>query len=370
MTARNYTTPRNDILVGDVIERLRELPPDWVDCVVTSPPYYMLRDYGIANQIGLEEHVDVWVDRLHTVLAESARVLKENGTVWLNLGDSFSRHASYGAPAKGLLCAPERLLLKLAGDGWLVRNKVVWAKPNPMPSSVSDRLSLTYEFFYLLARTPKYHFDLNAIRVPHKSKRTPTAATGDLKYGAGKRPSWAGPLAGANDGLLKARAEGRAGHLLGKNPGDVWLMSTAGYKGAHFATFPPELIRRPIMASCPESVCTRCGLAWKRQATVHRTGVAKTPPRQRHVMRMPTAWQTLRELGELTGCDCGTPLIPGIVLDPFMGSGTTAVVAESLGRDWLGIELNPEYVDLAWKRIEAERAKREEVMHKEERRAA
>jgi len=252
-----------------------------------------------------------------------------------------------------------------------VRNKVIWAKPNPMPSSVVDRLSLTYEVVYLLTRGPKYYFDLDAIREPHRSSRSPSRSARRQKYGGKQRQAWAGPLAGANDGLIKARAEGRPGHFLGKNPGDVWVVPTGGYTGAHFATFPEELVRRPILASCPEAVCSACGMTWKRRATIRRIGKAKTPPREEFVMRMPTGWQTLREPGELVGCDCGAVLRPGVVLDPFMGSGTTAIAAERLGRDWLGIELKPEYVELATERIEDDRAKRGAMNNKnKERRQA
>jgi len=268
-------------------------------------------------------------------------VLKTSGSLWLNLGDSFSRHQRYGAPSKGLLCAPERLLLALAADGWLVRNKVIWAKPNPMPSSVTDRLSLTYEVLYFLTRSPRYYFDLDSIRVPHRSTRAPfTKPLSEVKYN-GKRPMWAGPLAGSNDGLLKARAEGRSGHVAGKNPGDVWTVATAKFGGAHFAAFPVGLIDRPIRATCPGRVCVSCGTPWRRSD-------GRFQP----------------------GCRCERTWRPGLVLDPFMGSGTTAVVAERLGRDWLGIELKPEYVEMATQRIEAERARREEVMNNKEGRKA
>jgi DNA modification methylase len=269
-----------------------------------------------------------------------------------------------------LLCAPERLLLALASDGWLVRNKVIWAKPNAMPSSVADRLSLTYEVLYFLTRSPKYYFDLDAIREPHRSSRNPSQSTNTRKYAGKKRQPWAGPLAGANDGLDRARSEGRSGHLLGKNPGDVWTIPTGGFGGYHFATFPPELIRRPILASCPETICSKCGKAWRRQVKVRRIGQVECPPREQFVMRMPNRWQTVRDVGDLIPCGCGAPTKPGIVLDPFMGSGTTAIVAERLGRDWLGIELKPEYVEMATERIQAERARTEGVMNRKERRTA
>src|SRR2546430_261446 len=137
------SAPRNTILVGDAVTRLRDLAPSSVDTVVTSPPYYMLRNYGIPGQLGMEPTVHGWVTNLRDVFREVARVLVPTGSLFLNLGDSFSRHPKYGAPNKSLLLAPERLLLALAQDGWIVRNKLVWAKTNPLPSSVTDRLSLT-----------------------------------------------------------------------------------------------------------------------------------------------------------------------------------------------------------------------------------
>ena len=195
--------PRNTILTGDATSVLRGVPEGSIDCVITSPPYYQLRDYGVVGQHGLEPTVDDWVDGLRQVFVEVARVLKPAGVLWLNLADSFSRHARYGAPPKGLLLGPERLLLALAGDGWLVRNKVIWAKPNPMPSSVGDRLSLTYEVVYFLVRTPRYYFDLDAIREPHRSH---AAKRGRAPLE--RPPGWAGPLAGSQDGLRRPRAAG------------------------------------------------------------------------------------------------------------------------------------------------------------------
>ena len=346
--------PRRQILLGDAVEQLQGLPTASVDCCVTSPPYYQLRDYAAVGQLGLEPTVDDWVDSMRQVLAEVARVLKPAGSLWLNLGDSFSRHAKYGTPPKGLLCAPERLLLALAQDGWIVRNKVIWAKPNPLPTSISDRLTLTYEVVYLLVRSPRYFFDLDAIREPHRSRS-------GRKDGApiAKRPDWAGPLAGKQDGLRRARDADQPGHELGKNPGDVWTIPTRGFRGPHFATFPPELIRRPILATCPEAICTLCGVPWKRAVTVRRIPVGppakKLVVRDRQVMRFGDRWHTVREVGELVPCSCGAPTVPGVVLDPFMGAGTTGLVAEQLHRDWIGVEINPEYRDLALRRIEAAR---------------
>jgi site-specific DNA-methyltransferase (adenine-specific) len=307
--------PRNAILTGDALTKLRELPSSSVDTVVTSPPYFQLRDYGASGQLGLEPNVAGWVADLREVFRECARVLVPTGALWLNLGDSFSRHPKYGAPVKGLVLAPERLLLALAQDGWLVRTKVVWHKTNAMPSSVGDRLTLTYEVIYFLVRQRTYFFDLDAIREPHRSfgakrERVPQQ----------QPPIGAGPLAASRSGLRQARTNGLAGNPRGKNPGDVWSIATKGFRGAHFATFPPELVRRPILATCPAVVCTACGQGQKVS-----TGT------------LP--------------CDCHAPARRGLVLDPFLGSGTTALVAQELGRDWLGIELNANYVRLAATRL-------------------
>lgn len=314
-SGRMTTLTRNTILCGDVMTRLRELPNHSVDCAVTSPPYFQLRDYGATGQLGLEPTVAGWVTDMRQVAQEIARVLVPTGSLWLNLGDSFSRHPKYGAPTKGLLLAPERLLLALAQDGWIVRTKVIWHKTNAMPSSVTDRLTLTYEVIYFLVRQRTYFFDLDAIREPHRS----SAAKRD-RVPQQQPPVGAGPLAASRGGLRAVRTSGLPGHALGKNPGDVWSIATKGFRGAHFATFPPELVRRPILATCPAVVCTACGQGRK------------------------VATGTLQ-------CDCHAPARRGIVLDPFLGSGTTALVARDLGRDWLGIELNPTYVRLAQERL-------------------
>lgn len=303
--------PRNTILHGDVLDRLRELPERSIDCVITSPPYFQLRDYGVTGQLGSEATVHEWVANLRAVMTEVARVLKPAGSVWLNLGDSFSRHLRYGAPPKGLLLAPERLVVALAADGWIVRNKVIWAKTNPLPTSVTDRLALTYEPVYFLVRSRNYVYNLDAIREPHQS----APARRQARFGE-QPASWAGPLSASRGGLAKAKAAGRVGHDLGKNPGDVWQHATSSYRGAHFATFPESLLRRPILATCPARVCSACGVAQPRP-----------------------------------GCDCRAPFVPGIVLDPFLGSGTVGVAARRLGRDWLGIEINADYVKLAEQRL-------------------
>lgn len=337
--------PRNQVLVGDAREQLGRLPEKSVDCVVTSPPYFRLRDYGHEGQLGLEGSVDAYVHELVQLGGEFSRVLTPTGTLWLNLGDTYSLHPREGAPRKSLIAVPERVLLGLIADGWTVRNKIVWAKTNAIPSSVRDRLACTYEVIYLLARNARYYFDLDAIRRPHTSRRkTP----GMPKHGQRRpparrdpgRPAWRGPNADGDQGLTRLRDAGLVGHPLGKNPGDVWRLPASNYRGAHFATYPEALAERMVLAGCPEQRCVICRAPWTRP--LRRLGA------------------TAVRLALTSGCDCDAVTEPGLVLDPFLGAGTTAVAAERHGRDWLGIELNPEYADLARGRIADERAKRQQ----------
>ena len=219
-------------------------------------------------------------------------MLKPTGTVWLNLADTYSQHQRQGARRKSLLFGPERLLLGLAAHGWIVRYKIVWAKTNPMPHSVRDRLSPTWEYIYLLTKTERgYWFDLDAIRIPHRTRR---------QHASTSARDWSGGYRGSHDGITKMKRAGRVGHRIGKNPGDVWRLAKAANPGSHSATFPEKLIEPPILAGCPATTCLRCG--------------------------KPT-------------CAHNDIRVPGLVLDPFIGTGTTARVAHRLGRDWVGIDL-------------------------------
>lgn len=195
---------RNQLLVGDVRHLLPTLAAESVDCIITSPPYFRLRNYQDRNQIGLEANVASWVRELRHVLREAARILKSTGGLWINLGDTYSRHERHGAKPKSLLLGPERLALALVEDGWVIRSKVIWAKTNPMPTSVRDRLSCTHEVLYFAVRSRRYYFDVDAIRVPHRSKApTPRRAGAPQKL---DRPDWVGPAAGDNSGLVRQKA--------------------------------------------------------------------------------------------------------------------------------------------------------------------
>ncbi|MDM2096423.1 site-specific DNA-methyltransferase [Mycobacteroides abscessus] len=327
--------PRNRIVVGDALTRLRCLPDASVDCVITSPPYFRLRDYDADGQLGMEAHVDEWVQQLAAISEQVQRVLVPTGTFWINVGDTYASHPREGAGRKSLLMAPERLALRLQQAGWVIRNKIVWAKPNPMPTSIPDRLNTTYEVIYVLARQSTYFFDLDAIRVPHVSART--TGTGQ-RPNAVRKETWRGPNSDTVSGLAALKANGRVGHPLGKNPGDVWTITPGGHRGVHHAIYPLTLAERMIAAGCPEARCTRCRQPWRRQ-----------------VIRALGGTATRAALGPT--CDCNAACEPGLVCDPFMGSGTTAVAAEKLGRDWLGIELNPDFAAAARERIASARPK-------------
>jgi len=332
---------RNRIVVGDARDAINDPASDSIDCIVTSPPYFRLRNYQHGNQIGLEQNVDEWVDEMTIAMRGLKRVLKPTGSLWLNLGDTFSTHQRQGARPKSLLLAPERLAMALTRDGWILRNKVIWTKPNPMPTSVKDRLSCTWEVVYFFVRSSSYYFDLDAIRIPHRSRRS----GGHHQRTAWSVPNnWRGPSSGSNTGLDRLKALGLPGHPLGKNPGDVWTIPTAGYRGAHHAVFPEKLARIPLLATCPEKVCAGCGVPWTRDRS-RRTAL--------HTARRTNERPELKRRCE---CEANVGARPGVVLDPFIGSGTTAIVAEALNRDWVGIELNPEFAALANDRIAAARA--------------
>ncbi|MCE7009564.1 site-specific DNA-methyltransferase [Kibdelosporangium philippinense] len=339
--------PLNKILIGDARARLTELPDAAVDTIITSPPYWALRDYGHDGQLGAEASVDAWADEIAALATQFARVLTPTGSLWLNLGDSYARTPKDGALKKSLLLAPQRVALRLVSAGWLLRNQVVWSKTNPMPSSVTDRLTTTHEFVYLFTRAQRYHFDLDTIREPTGPSAPALKRLTHTTY----PPRAAVPALGGgnspridlNQGLASMKVDGRDSHPLGKNPGDVWRLATANYRGAHFATFPAELVRRPLLSTCPERVCVECGRPWRRAFQVIDGRKLSTGP-----LRSACGHRRWR---------------PGRVLDPFMGAGTVAIAAEEHGRDWIGIELNPEYAALAERRLADWRTKHANSKH-------
>ena len=337
------------IIKGDCREALRAMPDKSVHCCVTSPPYFGLRDYGVDGQIGLESTPAEFVAELVAVFAE---VLRDDGTLWLNLGDSYAANRGYQVPdskhidvgnskgmkasdiglkPKDLIGIPWRVAFALQADGWFLRQDIIWHKPNPMPESVTDRCTKAHEYIFLLSKSPRYYFDAEAIAEPlgessierlsqaglaeqEGSDRVPGKTNGRMKAVGRRAPgnhTHKGTTAYAEDdgefhrtkaGLVsfaeRERAKVAAGDLIGtRNKRTVWTVATQPFKEAHFATFPPALIEPCILAGCPKG---------------------------------------------------------GTVLDPFGGAGTTGLVADRLKRSAILIELNPEYAEIAERRINAD----------------
>ena len=307
------------ILQGDCRDILKTLPDASVHCVVTSPPYFGLRDYGVDGQIGLEASPDAFVAEMVAVFREICRVLRDDGTLWLNLGDSYN-HASSGghgatggaasstlascapmgaAPirkstnaalgAKQLLGIPWRVALALQADGWYLRQDIIWHKPNPMPESVTDRCTKSHEYVFLMSKSARYFYNAAAIAEPFADERMGASGVRDSVPQA--YVSAAGR--GGDGGLQNFSGTDKAG----RNARSVWTIATQPFKEAHFATFPPDLAERCIKAGCP---------------------------------------------------------VGGTVLDPFGGAGTTGLVADRLQRSSILIELNPVYASMAKKRLEGD----------------
>lgn len=305
----------NKILLGNAPDVLRELPDNSIHCCVTSPPYWGLRDYGVEGQLGLEPTMEEYLEKMLVIFREIRRVLRSDGTLWLNLGDSYNGSGPSGGPGKqytnvgsqgttlkrvaglkpkDLVGIPWRVAFALQSDGWYLRSDIIWHRPNQMPESVTDRPTKAHEYIFLMSKRERYYYDADAI------KEDCLSGPSDIKKMLESLPRIGGKHKILTDPLSKASSltnigQKRAvGDPSGRNKRSVWTVATQPFKEAHFATFPPNLIKPCILAGCPEG---------------------------------------------------------GIVLDPFMGAGTTAVVCANLGRNYIGIELNPEYIRIANERI-------------------
>ena len=324
------------VLYGDALEQLRALPDASVHCCVTSPPYYALRDYGVPGQIGLEPTPEKYIERLVEVFREVKRILRDDGTLWLNIADTYAGSGKGAwknkerqkevyvldpgsAPTKiktvqgdikpkDLIGIPWMLAFALRADGWYLRQDIIWYKPNCMPESAKDRCTKSYEHIFLLSKSPHYYFNYKAIQEPavgFNDTSSPRGSKGAYKPNSGRRKGnnrsfrgggvYTGNRSYNNSASKEKQTVGNELNPTGlRRKRDVWTVSTVGYKQAHFATFPPKLIEPCILAGCPDD---------------------------------------------------------GTVLDPFLGSGTTAEVAEKLGRNCIGIELNKEYAPLIEQRV-------------------
>ena len=367
------------ILIGDVIDGLRTLPDRSVHCAVTSPPYWGLRDYGVDGQIGLESTPDAFVAKMVEVFREVRRVLRDDATCWLNIGDSYNtagtrqgngkggihgdgngteHRAGYrgefaGLKSKDLCMIPWRVALALQADGWYLRSVIVWAKKSPMPESVTDRPTSSWEPIFLLTKSERYFYDAEAV------KEASEGSSGYAKQRAAGVDTWKyGRTAGGN---TTNGVGGTAGDVATRNQRNVWHLGPEPYAEAHFATFPTEIPRRAIKAGTSEKgCCPSCGSPWTRITS--RTPIKRERPNDltkrngedgtgNHCANTVAGVET-RTLGwePTCKCDAGSP-VPCVVLDPFLGSGTTVAVARTLGRHGVGCELNPEYAELARVRI-------------------
>lgn len=295
------------ILQGDALELLRTLPSESVHTCVTSPPYYNLRDYGVEGQIGNEGSVEEYLQALVAVFREVRRVLHPNGTLWVNVGDSYATNSGSQPPTntsnscghtakrvpqgykkKDLIGIPWQLAFALRADGWYLRQDIIWQKPNCMPESVNDRCTRSHEYIFLLSKSAHYYFNAAAISEPV------TSAKGNARTFRGGG-AYTGGRSHDNSAQVERESHGNSKNKTGRrNKRSVWSVSTNGFRGAHFATFPEKLIEPCILAGCPEG---------------------------------------------------------GVVLDPFVGSGTAGVVAKRMGRGFMGCEINPSYVEMAARRI-------------------
>lgn len=369
------------VLIGDCRETLKTLPDKSIHCVVTSPPYFGLRDYGVDEQIGMEESPREFVQNMISVFTEVHRVLRDDGTLWLNLGDSYAgsgkgrnadgtanvdpnskqatsmgtiigtlhKSTPEGLKPKDLMGIPWRVAFALQEAGWYLRQDIIWHKPNAMPSSVTDRCTTAHEYIFLLTKKPRYYYDSEAIKEPAAYVGDNRGARGDARRGT-KYNSMSGST-GTH-----------------RNKRSVWSINTKPYKGAHFATFPTTLVEPCIKAGTSEyGCCAACGspyvrLVEKGEPVMHEESSSDTnqydmQSGQVRRSRMEDG-STLKQVvptitvGWEKSCSCDTQeIIPCTVLDPFAGSGTTLAVAKSLGRYSVGCELNPDYAKLLEKRI-------------------
>jgi DNA modification methylase len=381
------------VIVGDCVESMRALTAGTFQTCVTSPPYYGLRDYGVEGQIGLEDTPDAYIARMVDVFREVRRVLRDDGTCWLNIGDCYAggssgdrnpgtvkqgagfieknagRAAVKGHKPKDLLGIPWMLAFALRADGWYLRSAIVWHKPNPMPESVRDRPTSAYEMVFLLTKRAAYYYDAEAIAEDALTEGDDRAVRTDTR-------KLADPMCA--DGGSRARTGKPTGAT--RNARNVWTIATQPYSGAHFATMPPDLAERCIKAGTSErGQCPHCGKAWERQTAKgepdrewqRRSGgdangeyhgkstkghaEAGVQDASEVKARILAGMAPTLTTGWSPSCDCPEHVpVPQAVLDPFGGAGTTGLVADRLGRHATLCELNPAYAELARERITAD----------------
>ena len=363
-----------EIYGGDSLLVMRDWPSDCVHCCITSPPYYGLRDYQVAGQIGAEASPEAYIAKMVEVFREVRRVLHPSGVLWLNLGDSYNAAGRKGLTTcarkpKDMMEIPSRVVLALQEDGWYLRSRVPWLKRNAMPSSVKDRPPTSTEYVFLLSKSEHYYYDSEAVKIEGAPYRIKVPDGWDTEAGSHGAYHREGRENGATKDEVRSGRSWRDSDpffaswqgLYDEGDGPLALVvNTAGYKGAHFATFPEKLVEPLILAgTSEEGVCAACGEPWVR--LVESTRVATRPVKttkteglgsevfgNRDPARHVTSTKTV---GWEPNCVCGAAKTKAVVLDPFMGSGTVAVVARRFERDWVGVELSEDYRRLAVARL-------------------
>ena len=359
----------NTLYCGDNLEILKTIPNESVDCVVTSPPYWALRDYGIDGQLGLEPTFQEYITKLCDIFDEVKRLLKKTGTCFVNLGDTYfgggnNRGGSFDTGTKQstnrgtwnpedethqfpwgdyyvskcLCCIPDRFKIEMINRGWILRNEIIWFKRNCMPSSVKDRLTVDFEKVFFFVKSKRYWFEQQYI---------PTATKDDSVRNR--------DITKLNNVPGRSRMAGlTVNNYDYRNTRCVWDIPTMPFKDAHFAVFPEKLVEPMIMAGCPSQICKKCGKAKEPIFKTEKQHSIGATSGRYWVERDFVGDNTVRNLSKKVGytdCGCNVGFEGGICLDPFIGSGTTAVVARKLGRNYIGIDLNPNYIKMAEDRI-------------------
>ena len=369
---------RNHIFQGDAIASLAQLPDDSINCVVTSPPYWGLRDYGVGGQIGMEATPAEFVAALVRVFREVRRVLREDGVCWVNMGDSYATSGGNrkgnlddmesagirlggkrpnGFVDKNRLGMPHRLVFGLQDDGWIWRDEIIWHKPNPMPESVRDRTTKAHEYVFMLTKRERYWYDQQAIAENASyDGRKDLTQKGSQKYAEGTHMQNMNPNTFSTEESPRWRKNDMG--VFVRNRRSVFSIPSEPTPFAHFATYPQALIEPFILAGCPARTCAVCGAPHVRETERVPMVIrhSERPEKMGEFGRTQSSGTMIspaqsRTIGFAPTCTCAAATIPGIVYDPFMGSGTTALVARRLGRDYLGSELNPEYHALAVSRL-------------------